>query len=244
MTPIPDAVRHVLGQPGPVIFLDTCSLLDLFRHDDPSKQPRVPVEEVAAAAALLATVAAHPDAVHLIAPELVPGEFADHADEVERRFEAWPKAHDENQDWIAAAAPLLGLTPPTPTPVRPLALHSALRRLAEDLLARAAVLARDPTCLARAVARVIAKRRPSHKKEIKDSMNLEQCLELSAALRLGGLTHLRLLVSSNTQDFADPVAPRGRLHPDLQAEFAAAGLVYHASLRAALAHLSRSGQLP
>jgi len=42
---------------------------------------------------------------HLVVPELVPGEFADHASRIEREFDGWLGFHDENQDWLAEAAP-------------------------------------------------------------------------------------------------------------------------------------------
>ncbi|HVA49772.1 MAG TPA: hypothetical protein VNH11_25620 [Pirellulales bacterium] len=104
-------------------------------------------------------------------------------------------------------------------------------------------MARDQACLDRAVARLIAKRRPSHQKEIKDSMNLEQSLELSGRLQNAAFAPARVFVSSNTNDFAAG-ATSAAVHPDLQGEFAAAGLEFFTSLRAALGSLRARGQLP
>jgi hypothetical protein len=182
MTPIAAAVTRILAQPAPVLFLDTCSLLDLFRRDGPRHQPRVDAAEIATAAELVQLLTARPDAAHLVLPELVPGEFADHADRIQQDFLGWLGFHDDNQRWLAEAALSVGTTLPRPTALQPLGLDTAFRKLAKDLLARATVLARDQACLDRAVARLIAKHRPSHKKEMKDSMNLEECLELSGAL--------------------------------------------------------------
>jgi hypothetical protein len=243
MTPITIAAAQICAQPAPVILLDTCTLLDLFRPDSTRRQPRVVPDEIPAAAELLQRVTACPDAAHLVVPELVPGEFADHAGRIEREFQGWLGFHDENQRWLAEAALWVGMALPSPQAVQPLGLQTALRKLAEDLLARTIVLARDQTCLERAVARLIAKRRPSHKKEMKDSMNLEQCLEFSAQLRRAGFTNSLVFVSSNTSDFAE--APTStRLHPDLQGEFAAASLEFFASLRAALGSLRAKGRFP
>src|SRR5262249_41211469 len=148
------------------------------------------------AAELLRLVTARPHVAHLVVPELVPGEFADHADEIERDFEGWLAFHDDNQAWLAEVAPWVGTSLPRAPAVQPLGLRAGLRKLAADLLARAMVLDRDQACLDRAVARLIAKRRPSHKKEMKDSMNLEQCLELSSQLHLSGVASPRVFVSS------------------------------------------------
>jgi hypothetical protein len=242
MTPIPAAVAMILATPAPVLVFDTCSF-DLFRRDVPRQQPRVPSGEIKAAAEILQLVTARPDAAHLIVPELVPGEYADHANRIEGEFEGWFRFHDENQDRLAEATLWVGLALPVPLAVQSFGIQGLCRRLAEDLLAKAVVLARDQTCLDRAVARLIAKRRPSHKKEMKDSMNLEQSLELSRQLQIAAFAPARVFVSSNTSDFAASTTSSA-IHPDLQGEFAAAGLEYFNSLRAALGSLRARGQLP
>jgi hypothetical protein len=90
----------------------------------------------------------------------------------------------------------------------------------------------DQACVDRALHRLINKIRPSHRKEVKDSMNLEQCLELSRRLQGAGFTRSRVWVSSNTNDFAQP--NNSHLPADLQGDFAAAWLKYFTSFRASL----------
>ena len=120
MTTITAAVAQIIAQPAPVIILDTCNFLDLFRRDTTRQQPRVPAEEIRIASELLQLVTARPDAVHLVVPELVPGEFADHANRIERAFDEWLGFHDENQDWLAEAELWVGTALPTPLAVHPL----------------------------------------------------------------------------------------------------------------------------
>jgi hypothetical protein len=84
MSPIADTMAQICAQAAPVVMLDTCSLLDLFRRDDPPQQPRVVSDEIRAASDLLQLVSARPGAAHLVVPELVPGEFADHADRIQK----------------------------------------------------------------------------------------------------------------------------------------------------------------
>jgi hypothetical protein len=98
------AVAGIRARPALVLLLDTCSLLDLFRRDSTRQQPRVPASEIRTAAELLQLLTARSDAAHLVVPELVPGEFADHADRIEREFEGWFGFHDDNQNWLAEAA--------------------------------------------------------------------------------------------------------------------------------------------
>ncbi|MGH7137954.1 MAG: hypothetical protein ACREHD_19570 [Pirellulales bacterium] len=243
MTPIATLVATILAAPAPVLVFDTCSLLDLFRRDSTRQQPRVPPDEIQAAAHVLQSLAAQPKALHLVVPELVPGEYRDHADRIEGEFEGWFLSHDENRQWLAEAARSLALALPAQLAVHPFGIHAVCRKLAEDLLANAVVLARDQSCLDRAVDRLVAKRRPSHKKEIKDSMNLEQSLELSRQLQSAGFTAARVFVSSNTNDFAAS-AESSAAHPELQGEFAAVGLEYFTSLRSAVGSLRSRGELP
>ena len=242
MSDIATVAAQIRARPAPVVIIDTCNYLDLFRRDDTNKQPRAVVGEIQTAADLLAVVTATPNTIHLVAPELVPGEFADHADAIARGFGMWLEFHDTNQRWLAEAALWVAVALPQPTEVARLDLHLKFRQLAENLLAKATVLDRDRRCLERAVARLIAKRRPSHKKEMKDSMNLEQSLELSRLLLADPpFPYSRVFVSSNTNDFAEPNSPK--IHVDLQAEFDAASLTYSPSLRAAVGTLRANGQL-
>jgi hypothetical protein len=243
MTPIATVVTQLLAHTAPIFLLDTCSLLDLFRQDSTRHQPRVAPEEIEAAVKLLRHATCTPLEAHLVVPELVPGEFADHADRIQQEFSGWLAFQDRNLQWLTQAAPCVGVAFTSPVAVRPLALDAAFRGLADGLLARATVLAREQVCLDRAVARLIAKRRPSHKKEIKDSMNLEQCLELSKVLESAAFPRACVFVSSNTNDFADS-STGSRVHPDLQPEFTAASLEYFTSLHAAIGSLQHRGQLP
>jgi len=53
MTTITAAVAQIIAQRAPVIILDTCNFLDLFRRDTTRQQPRIPAEEIRIASELL-----------------------------------------------------------------------------------------------------------------------------------------------------------------------------------------------
>ncbi len=53
MTTITAAVAQIIAQCAPVIILDTCNFLDLFRRDTTRQQPRIPAEEIRIASELL-----------------------------------------------------------------------------------------------------------------------------------------------------------------------------------------------
>ena len=236
MTRIAAAAATILAAPAPVFVIDTCSFIDLFRHDDSKKWQRVPSDEIRAAVELLSQATSSPKTAHLVVPELIPKEFSDNTRVVLTSAPDWPATHDAHQRWLFDTAGYLGVAFPTHFPIAGLYLPDKLRRLAEQLLTHAVVLARDQACLDRAVERVIEKDRPSHKKEIKDSMNLEQSLELGRLLKAGQFGPHCLFVSSNTNDFAS-ASTSPDLHPDLERAFHAAELLYSTSLRAALGRL-------
>ena len=82
---IGDAVTSILNQQAaPVILMDTCSFLDLFRRDEKRSQPRVVAQEIRTAAELLELLTRFPGAAHLLVPELIPQEYNDHADKEEK----------------------------------------------------------------------------------------------------------------------------------------------------------------
>lgn len=238
---ISDALAHIMAKPDvPVILVDTCNFLDLFRSD--TTKPRVPQQEIRAAADLLDLLNSTPDVAHFLVPELIPREYSDHADAIQGGLGGWTERHDANQTWVFDASACVSLTLPAPHPVHPHDLAAKLRALADSLLGKAKVLEREQACLERAVVRLINKRRPSQNKEMKDSMNVEQCLELSRRLQSAGFVKARVWVSSNTNDFAQ-TSTSTQLHTDLQGDFTAAGLEYFTSLRAAFHVLRGRGQI-
>ncbi len=135
--------RHVRA-PVKIILVDTCNFLDLFRSD-PAK-PRVSEQEIRAAADFLDLLTATPDAAHVIVPELIPREYTDHADAIQKAFGGWTELHDTNQGWVFNASTCVALTLPAPNPVHPHGLAARLRALADNLLGKAKVLERDQAC--------------------------------------------------------------------------------------------------
>ena len=107
MTPIGQVVADILAHPAPVLILDTCNFLDLFRRDDAKQSPRVPATEILRAVELLLLRQQAPTVVHLIVPELIPTEYADHADRIEGVLKVWVEFHDRNQEWLADTAKTL-----------------------------------------------------------------------------------------------------------------------------------------
>ena len=224
---IADAVAGVLARPGPVIFLDTCNLLDLIRA--PQRQG---ASEVLAAVTLTNELRRTPPALWVVVGELVPLEWLANVGPVEQELLEHLELVDRQLAEIAAVSAHLGTSLPAPSAYARSSLPGQLRGLAQALLDAAVPLDRDWACVDRALTRLVQKRRPSHHKEIKDSINLEQYLEMTRQLRAGGFGMRCALVSSNTADFG--IRGASTVHPDLAGEFAPVNLDYYPSLSAAL----------
>ena len=119
---------------------------------------------------------------------------------------------------------------------------SELNARSRALLTACRAINRDVGAANAALDRVVAKRRPSHKKEVKDSYILEHCLVV--ARELGGTTFQKrmLFVSSNTKDFADPGSTA--VHTDLASDFATAGLGFAGTIAIAVEQLRAASQIP
>lgn len=134
--------------------------------------------------------------------------------------------------------------PAPPLPVlQPGNLIDELSQLSHNLLTAADTLEKDFESMSWAIERVATKRKPSSAKgAVKDCHILGHALRLSSLLANAGHRDLRVLISSNRADFADPSA--SVFHPEIATDAAAAGLRYAGSLEAALAQLQMIRNVP
>ena len=183
-------------------------------------------------------VVTDPNRVQIVVNSLVVHEWNQNKDEVEQEMKKWIIATDNRIQEIHKTHEQIGspLQTQAPTYDDPLLIDAFTSR-SESLLGSSLVLEEDNACLISAIQRVKDKKRPSHKKEIKDSIHLEHYLELSSRLRVLGYSQPSLFVSTNKSDFwkneNNPRSP----HLDLEAELGAAQLKFYGSMAFALRHL-------
>ncbi len=231
MSSLIQAVANLTAAPRPVLFLDTCTLLDIVRAP-----LRELVHEVRAAAELCALSSAA--TVQLFVQDIVPNEWNDNLNTARRDGEVGVRAFTAT--WQIAAD--LG-QPAPPLPVLPPgALVDELEKLSHDLLVAAEVLDRDHDAMCWAMDRVVAKRKPSSAKGmVKDCHILGHALRLSTLMTARQYPKSMVLVSSNRSDFAAPNA--SVFHADIVPDATAAGLHYAASIETALAELRVRGEI-
>jgi hypothetical protein len=236
MTLIAEIVHDVTANPAPVLFLDTCILLDVVRAPLRSKP-----DEVRLAQLFLASVRKNPKTIHLLVPSPVQPEWDTHI--LERVNECTTGVNACNA--VAAICGHLALPVVAALPAGVLTMPALLRQLSADLLAACVAIDNDGLALARAVDRIIAYRHPvkqPHSKGAKDSVILEHAVETTAQLRNAGFAEICIFVSSNTGDFANPGSTH--LHAQLAASFSPVHLRYAVSLADAEGVLTAAGWVP
>jgi hypothetical protein len=232
MITLAQAVAGLSAAPRPILFLDTCTLLDLVRA--PLRDLTAAVRAGVELRALAAT-----GTVRLFIQDIVPDEWADNLPAARRDGEAGVRAFTAT--W-QIAADLGQQAPPLPV-LPPGTLIDELERLSHDLLMAADALDRDPEGMSWAIDRVAAKQKPSSAKgTVKDCHILGHALQLSTRLATAGYPNSRVLVSSNRSDFAAPNATV--FHQDIDTRATAAGLRYAISLESAIADLRAAGEIP
>jgi hypothetical protein len=221
MTAIGRIVRAVTGSPAPVVFLDSCTLLDVVRA--PSRNN---ASEVQFARLFLTSVQKAPKAIHLIIGSPTQTEWNDHIDKTESECANTIDCCNA----VAAVCGYMAMTAPAPLPLATGGLPAMLRQLSADLLAAAVAMDNNAAAMNRAINRVIASQLPARKggTGAKDAVIVEHVVETTAQLRAFGFGQPCVFVSSNTKDFAAPSSTN--LNPALLAAFTPVNLLYATSL--------------
>jgi hypothetical protein len=225
------AAADLLANPRPVLCLDTCELLMAVQC-----LPQRRVVHVEALARIHTFLAANPDRLQVVITDLVPHEWGQNIADVQQKASQFLDQTDQDSALVHGAWSHLGRPLGTsPSAHAATALVNELTVLAQAVMAQACVLDRDPPCVQRALDRVLAKRRPSHDGQVKDSIHLEHYPELSRLLHAGGFAERRVFVSGNRSDFWD--GPLPRIHTLIAPDLAAVGLEFFGDLRSAVGSL-------
>lgn len=225
MPSIAAAESQLRADNRPILFLDTCILLDITR----ATYRYLGSGYVQKAVELRTLLASAPPQCALVAASMVPTEWSDNAPKVRDEVRSHlVKIQDQAVHFHDACA-TLGIALPFGRPFyHGVGLADSLYDLSKSLLAGSICLDRDSGCESRGVGRVVAKKPPSKQGgEVKDCIIVEECLELTRQLRANGFARKCVFCTSNIDDYGDP---GGGLHPILAAEFAAVNLTFTTNL--------------
>jgi hypothetical protein len=239
-----DAEVHLLATPRPVLFLDTCDVVNLlqvittvhlveFRAVNRlldalgrnSQRCQLVGTYVTAIEYTQKTDAANPvyqkDRLNI---KLPPDAVADWLNDLDQRIDKLHLIRHELHQPLAPATKYASLN-----------LLADLRATADLLLDVCWELQRDQAAVDAALLRVFTRTRPSQRREVKDSLHLEHCLALARRLRQNGFAEEIVFASANKNDYGPAVGTQP--HPELQADFVAIQMLYFESLSRGIAHL-------
>jgi hypothetical protein len=225
MPTIAAAAAQLSADDRPVLFLDTCVIVDIIR----TTIRCMGTHYVQRAIDLHGMLTSVPPGCALVVASVVPAEWGSHAprtrDEVRNQL---ARIQDQAQHFHAACG-ALGVGLAYGLPAYPAAnLHDRLFDLSREILDRGVVLEPDGGCATRAIGRVVAKLAPSRQGgEMKDCVIAEECLELARQLRSNGFARKCVFCTSNTNGYGNP-------DPALAADFLAVNLTFTTNLPWAL----------
>jgi hypothetical protein len=224
MPSIAAAEAQLRADDRPILFLDTCILLDVIRATY-----RCLAGCIQSAADLHGMLTAAPPQCALVVASIVSTEWGDNASTVRDEVRAHLVKIQDQARHFHDACNTLGIAVTFGRPFYSGAgLADRLYDLSRLLLDCSLRLDPDAGCTSRGVARVVTKTPPSKQGgEVKDCVIVEECLELTRQLRAHGFARKCVYCTSNKDDYG---APGSGLHPILAAEFATAGLVFTANL--------------
>jgi hypothetical protein len=225
MPSIAAAEAQLRADDRPVLFLDTCILLDVIR----ATYRCLGSGYVRRAAELRTLLTSSPPQGALVVASMVPKEWSDNAATVRDEVRAHLVKMQEQAVHFHDACGALGIGLTFGRPFYPgPSLADRLYDLSKALLDCSVRLDADVACASRGVGRVVAKTPPSKQGgEVKDCVIVEECLELTRGLRANSFARKCVFCTSNTDDYG---GPGGGLHPTLATEFATVGLSFTSNL--------------
>jgi hypothetical protein len=217
MPSIAAAEAQLRADNRPLLFLDTCILLDNIR----ATLRCLGTNYVRRAIELHGLLTSAPPKCALVVASMVQTEWKNNApatrDEVRKHLIKIQDQAEHFHDACGALGLPLAYGPPAYPAVN---LHDRLFDLSAQILGLAVHLDPDGGCATRGIGRVVANLPPSRQGgEMKDCVIVEECLELTRQLRAHGFARKCVFCTSNTHDYGTP-------HPNLATDFAAVNLTF------------------
>ena len=206
---VEDAVQRIIGSPAPVLFPDTCILVDLIRIPLRAENADMARRVLQVANHLITQMQETPKKLWVVICPPVQNEWVEHSqntvDEMERHW----KDLDKKIAIAHASVDQISLPFTSANTYSDKNIENTLKFLAQNFLTSAIFLDEDKDLINRAYSRVVRVETPSRKgsSEIKDCVIIEHSIDLCTQLRQAGFTQNCVFATSNTTDFCTPNSP-------------------------------------
>jgi hypothetical protein len=228
---ISDVTAAILKSPATILFLDTCSILDLLRATKRSQTDLIVVAQKLAGLA-----GQNPPALHLAITQQVEAEWlrneAGVLDEIRKDL------GDFNLRIIAleSACTYLGIKRSRNCRISVDDVITALVELCKSIISRSFVIENDAECCLLAHRRAVQNIPPSRKgKGSGDCDIIEHVLGQCRLLRSQGFAEKMIFISSNTNDY---LGADHQLLPELESDFSQTQLTFVRNIGEAYGELS------
>ena len=205
----------VLEHPVPILFPDTCSLLDLIRIPFREKDSRQAVRQLQAAQIIHENIAQKN--VWVILPSLIKNEWHDNEPSTSEELGNHLTKIDRLNSIVIDILEFFNNPLPCTMKFADKNIEQMLRDISKSLLDKSIAIQSDPECEKKAYSRVIGNKPPATKGgQLKDCTIIEHIFELTKLLDLEEFEKPRVFLSSNTNDYC---INRTILKPELATEF-------------------------
>jgi hypothetical protein len=230
---ISDATNAIVASPAPILFPDTCALLDLIRL------PQIPFQEktvttarkkrsgvtarreIEAVKRIISFSLRSPCDLWIVIPSLVQREWKNGISKEQEELRNYLKKLDKHIEIVHAVADTTVINLPGLFQYLGLNLEEVLEDLCVDFFSGAILLSEDNACRMKALKRLEDGRPPAKQGggELDDCKIIEHCVELCAQLRSLGFSERCVFLTSNTHDYCNlsPIEPKGILKSELGA---------------------------
>ena len=217
MLTINQAVHQIVAAPAPVLFPDTCALLDLIRLPYRESHPQVVRRTLDAVQELLAMQ--DNSRLWVVIPAHVDLEFSEHRDGILEELKGHWKKLDQHVEVALALGTMAGVALPSSISYEHSPLTTYLETLPSNFFDKGLILDTDSDCVVKAHYRMIQRVPPAQKgKTNGDCLIIEHCIEVVRQLRQAGFQEKSVFMTTNTNDYCENRStPKVPLGTELQA---------------------------
>ncbi|GAM08378.1 hypothetical protein OR1_00649 [Geobacter sp. OR-1] len=205
----------IVTKPAPVLFLDTCTILDVIRA--PYRES-IAVEEINAAKNLIQLSEQSLPGVWLVTNETVHGEWLANVDTVKLELERETKKIERQRSKFLAAVDIVyGMKHEIGHRVEHLKLSEHLENLSKKILSTSQIIKIADCHSLNGMHRVRKYLAPAGrgKQEAKDCEIFEAFLDTGRSLRSKGFLGAICFVTANSDDYGKPTEPKSPLDTEL-----------------------------
>lgn len=198
-----DAVTRLVTLDQPVLFCDTCALLDLIRI--PNRTVSAIESKSILKSAFGIITAANANRVSIVIPPLIRMEWTNNVGQVEEEARKALNKLQTDYDTMRTIETMRGGTVPPSLIIDIDTQIIFLKRISEQLLNLGLELSEDHGAMGRAAGRASLSKPPGKKGgEVKDCIIYEHTLNVMAGVRSNGHRKAMVLLTSNTHDYCAP----------------------------------------